>query len=89
MYTFYFCDVQGVSNSFEAFELINDARALAKAAELLDRHSSCEHVDVLDDQRPVVARHREQPFVRPIQDCAAALGGFGPGRVTSAHAPHL
>lgn len=68
MYTFHLCKPQGLSTSFEAFELADDAAAFAKAGELLDHHASCEHVDVRADDRSVVARHREQPIIRPVHE---------------------
>jgi hypothetical protein len=68
MYTFHFCDSKGVSSSFEAFELDHDAAAFTKAGELLDQHQSCDHVDVREGERSVIARHRDQPIIRPIRE---------------------
>lgn len=72
IYTFHFCDRDGLSASFEAFDLDLDATAFAKAGELLEQHLSCDHVDVRQGERPVVARHREQPIIRPVDEAQEA-----------------
>lgn len=72
IYTFHLCDQQGRSPSFEAFDLAHDAEAFAKAGDLLNQHLSCDHVDVRQGERPVVARHRDQPVIRPVREPEAA-----------------
>lgn len=68
IYTFHLCNRHGLSSSFEAFDLPHDAAAFAKAGDLLDQHLTCDHVDVRQGERPVVARHRDQPIIRPVYD---------------------
>ncbi|HEY3951662.1 hypothetical protein [Phenylobacterium sp.] len=72
LYTFHFCDERGLSASFEAYDLPHDAGAFAKAGELLGEHMSCDHVDVRQGERPIVARHRDQPIIRPINEAEEA-----------------
>ncbi|HEY3948561.1 hypothetical protein [Phenylobacterium sp.] len=66
MYTFHLCNQDGGSPSFEAFELPDDGATFIKAGNLLDQHLSCDHVEVWQDARAVLALHREQPVIRPI-----------------------
>ena len=70
MYSFHLCSPDGHSASFEAVELENDAATFAKAGELLAQHLSCDHVEVWQGERGVVARHREQPIIRPVDEPA-------------------
>ena len=72
VYTFHFCRIDGGSSSFEAFDLASDGATIAKADRLLAEHLSCDHVEVWDGQRAVVARHREQPSLRPVRALATA-----------------
>jgi hypothetical protein len=44
----------------------SDGETFSKAGELLDQHSSCDHVAVWDGDRAVVARQREQPIIRRV-----------------------
>ncbi len=68
MYTFHFCNLQGVSSAFEAREADHDAAAFAMAGDLLEEHQSCDHVDVRESDRPVIARYREQPIIRAVYE---------------------
>jgi len=74
MYTFHLCNERGASSSFEAYELEHDASAFAKGGVLLNDHQSCHHVDIREGERPVAARHREAPVVRPIFGLAEVSG---------------
>ena len=73
MYTFHLCSPDGGSNSFEALELINDSAAYPMAGRLLMQHPSCDYVAVWADERPVLSRHRDAPFIRPVNKLAAFL----------------
>ena len=71
VYTFHIYSEDGHSPSFEAFEafeLDNDAATFAKAGDLLAQHLSCDHIEVWQGERGVVARHREQPIIRPVDE---------------------
>ena len=68
MYTFHLRTLGEAPVGFEAIELAHDAASFAKAGDLLDEHLSCDHVEVWDGDRPVVARHREQPIIRPVEE---------------------
>ena len=78
MYIFHLCSRDGGSPAFESFELANDAETFAKAGVLLAEHPSCDHIEVWEGDRPVVARHRDQPIIRPVpQDVAAVWDPWG------------
>ena len=66
MYTFQLRRSDGGSTGFEAFQMTNDGETFAKAGQLLDEHGSCDHVEVWEADRAVLARYREQPVIRPI-----------------------
>lgn len=70
LYTFRLCKPNGFSASFEAYELSGDGESLARAAELLDEHLNCDHIEVWAGERPVLARHRFQPVIRPVDEPA-------------------
>jgi hypothetical protein len=72
MYTFHLYTPQGVPLSFEAFEVAGEGEAFAAAGRLLDEHLSCDHVEVWDGDRAVLARHRFQPVIRPIETSAVS-----------------
>jgi hypothetical protein len=72
IYIFHLCRRSGVSFTFETRVLANDSESFTCAGLLLDEHLSCDHVDVFEGDRPVVARHRLQPVIRPIDDAPAA-----------------
>lgn len=66
MYTFQLRRPDGASTGFEAFQMANDGETFAKAGQLLDEHPTCDHVEVWEADRAVLARYREQPVIRPI-----------------------
>jgi len=61
----------GAPGGLEVLELDHDAATFAKAGELLGEHPSCDQVEVWDGERAVLARHREQPIIRPVEDAIA------------------
>jgi hypothetical protein len=65
VYTFHLLTIDEVPVTLEIVALRDDAAAFAKAGELLDEHQSCDQVEVWADERAVVARHCEQPIIRP------------------------
>jgi len=67
MYTFHLCNAEGGAPSFEAFELSGDHDIFARAEALMGQHLSCDHVEVWQGERAVLALHRSQPVVRPIR----------------------
>lgn len=75
MYVFHLCKRDDSSPTFESFEMDNDAATFAKAGELLVGHPSCDHVEVWDGERAVVARHRQQPIIRPVPEFATCAWG--------------
>lgn len=90
MYTFYVWRADGVTDMFEAFEVPNDSAAYARAGQLLTEHESCDYIDVFEDERPVVARHREPPIIRPIEIRSEPVGGAAsnrraPGQASTFH----
>ena len=70
MYTFHLRRPNEAPAGFESFDAASDAEAFQAAGYLLDDHLSCDHVEVWDGDRAVVARHREQPIIRPVEDAA-------------------
>jgi hypothetical protein len=68
MYTFYLRKLLGGSTGLAAFQLLHDGASFAKAGELLDEHYGCDHVDIWAGDRAVLARHREQPIIRPVDE---------------------
>lgn len=70
MYTFHLCCADGRSPSFEAFELPGDSDVYVRAEALLGQHRSCNHVEVWQAERAVLALHRHQPVFRPIREAA-------------------
>jgi hypothetical protein len=70
LYTFHLCRLDGLSASFSVHDLAQDGATLARAAELLEEHLSCDHVDVWDGDRPVLGFHRFQPALRPVSEVA-------------------
>jgi hypothetical protein len=77
MYTFHLRRSDEAPTGLEAFDLAHDAAAFRKASDLLDDHPSCDHVEVWDSERPVVARHREQPIIRPIDERPSLAASTG------------
>lgn len=70
MYTFHICRADGGSPSFEAFDLPGDREVFTRAEAMLDQHPTCDHVEVWQDERAVLALHRDQPVFRPIRERA-------------------
>jgi hypothetical protein len=66
LYLFYLRGNHGAAPSPEAYELPTDGEAFERAAILLDRHPSADHVEIWAQDRAVAARHRRQPIIRPI-----------------------
>ena len=72
MYTFHLRRCNSGPVALEIVDLTDDAATFAKAGQLLDEHQSCDHVEVWADERPVAARHRDQPIIRPVEGIALA-----------------
>jgi len=53
LYTFFPCQSDGVAQSFETFELVNDTEAYERAAALLRQHPSAAYVAVWCGERKV------------------------------------
>lgn len=70
MYTFHLCRADGGSPSFEAFDLPGDPETFTRAEAMLDQHPTCDYVEVWQDERAVLALHREQPVFRPVRERA-------------------
>jgi hypothetical protein len=68
MYTFHLRRIDEAPVALEIVDLPHDAATFAKAGELLDEHQSCNHVEVWAGERAVVARHRDQPIIRPVEE---------------------
>jgi hypothetical protein len=66
LYTFHLFCAAGASTTFDAMSHVDDGAAFEYAERLLDRHPSCNHVDIWRGERSVVARHRVQPIMRPV-----------------------
>lgn len=66
MYTFHLYSADGRAITLDAVELEHDAATFARAGVLLDEHLSCDHVEVFQGERGVVARYRFQPVIRPV-----------------------
>lgn len=64
MYMFHLRRPNEAPTGLEAFELAHDDDAFSKAGRLLDEHRSCDHVEVWEGERAVVARHRDEPTIR-------------------------
>lgn len=71
-YTFLLFRSDGNSNALDSVVLDHDAATFAKAGQLLDEHASCDYVEVWEADRAVVARHREQPIIRPVRESASS-----------------
>jgi hypothetical protein len=70
IYTFYLCNPDGSAISFETFELTSDRAAGPMATRMLMQHLSCAYVVAWEDQRPVLARYREEPAIRPLANAS-------------------
>lgn len=71
LYTFHLFRETGVAGAFDAIELPHDGATFLRAGELLNDHQTCDHVEVWDGDRAVVARYREQPIIRPVETAGA------------------
>jgi hypothetical protein len=79
LYTFHLRRSDETATALDIVDLSHDAAAFQRAGRLLDEHQTCDRVEIWDGERPVVARHRDEPIIRPIED-----GGFPSlGRRTS------
>lgn len=67
MYTFQLRKAEGRPLALDAAEFDEDAGTFARAGELLEAHQSCDHIEVWEGDRAVVARHRDQPVLRPVE----------------------
>ena len=65
-YTFQMRTLDGRPIGLTLRELANDGETFAEAGRMLDEHITCDHVEVWDGDRAVVARYREQPIIRPV-----------------------
>jgi hypothetical protein len=72
LYTFHLRRLDGEPITFETCELRCDGETFAKASKLLNEHLSCDHVDVWYADHPILALHREQPVIRPIEGAILA-----------------
>jgi len=68
LYTFYLCDADGFSASFDTRDLPYDSATFSIAGDLLKDHVTAEHVAVWNDDRAVLSRHREPPVIRAIDE---------------------
>jgi hypothetical protein len=59
--------LDGAPISLALGEFANDGDTFVEAGRMLDEHPSGDHIDIWDGDRAVVARHREQPIVRPVK----------------------
>jgi hypothetical protein len=66
-YTFLLFRHDGGATSLDAVTLDGDGATFVRAGHLLAEHASCDYVEVWDEDRAVVARHREQPIIRPVR----------------------
>lgn len=66
-YTFLLFRHDGSADTLDAVALDYDGATFLKAGQLLSDHSSCDYVEVWDGDRAVIARHREQPIIRPVR----------------------
>jgi hypothetical protein len=84
LYAFYVRTADGVSTSLEAHEAQSDGEAFERAAEVLSDHYSADHVEVWEGARAVVARHRNQPIIRPVPPPDVQLDAAAAGRAAGA-----
>jgi hypothetical protein len=66
-YTFRMRRLDGRPISLTLREFANDGETFAEAGRMLNEHITCDHVEVWDGDRAVVARYREQPIIRPVE----------------------
>jgi hypothetical protein len=66
-YTFHMRALDREPISFALGEFANDGETFAEAGRMLAAHTTCDHIEIWDGDRAVVARHREQPVIRPVK----------------------
>ena len=71
-YTFLLFRADGSADTLDAVDLDYDGATFLRAGQLLSNHLSCDHVEVWDGDRAVLARHREQPIIRPLRAPASS-----------------
>ena len=74
VYTFYLRGSASRSDHLEYPWVDTDGVAFEVAGRLLDRHPICECVEVWLAERPVAARYRQQPILRPVAPGEISLG---------------
>ena len=72
LYTLHMCGAAGFSTCFETRDLPYDSAAYRAAGDLLEAHASAHYVAVWDGDRPVLCRHRDAPFIRPLAELPLA-----------------
>jgi hypothetical protein len=72
LYTFHLYGIEGAPLSLEAADLDGDGDTFTRAGRLLEEHLSCDHIEVWDGERAVLALHRFQPVIRPVREVAAS-----------------
>lgn len=65
LYTFYLTRPDGLSNTFETFELEDQREAEACATRMLEEHLSAASVVAYRDQTQVITRRRPEPCSGP------------------------
>lgn len=65
-YTFLLFRRDDAAISLDAVALDHDGETFARAGQLLEDHRSCDYVEIWEHDRAVLARHREQPIIRPV-----------------------
>ena len=65
-YSFRLHGIAALADSLEYPWVEDDGAAFEVAGRLLDRNPVCEWVEVWASERPVAARFRDQPILRPI-----------------------
>jgi hypothetical protein len=66
-YTFLLFRSDGSADTLDAVDFDYDGATFLRAGQLLTAHRSCDYVEVWDGDRAVLARHREQPIIRPVR----------------------
>jgi hypothetical protein len=72
MYIFYPCLEDGTANSFEAYELTDDAAAAEQGELVLAGHASASHVMIWRDGQPLEPVRRATTGPRPAGDAPQA-----------------
>jgi hypothetical protein len=66
IYTFHMRTLDREPISLALGEFANDGETFAEARRMLEEHITCDHVEVWDGDRAVVAHYRQQPIIRPV-----------------------